>query len=68
METIWLNLGMAAIWWWVGEDHWPVLLPVAIVIFLYSLAHDWHEDAAAYREALDELAALDASDSDVKSS
>lgn len=53
--TIWLNLGMAGVWYLVGEQHWPVLLPVALLVFLYSFAHDWHVDAAAYRDTLAEL-------------
>lgn len=54
MQTIWLNLGMAAVWYFVGEQHWPVLLPLSLVVLAYSFAHDGHEAAAIYREALAE--------------
>jgi len=57
MRTIWLNLGMAGMWWLMGESYWLVLTPLSVVVLLYSFAHDWHEDAGAYREALAELEA-----------
>ena len=59
--TIWLNLGTAALIYLATVVFGPMaewwLAPVSILVLIYSLSHDWHVDAAAYREALAELSA-----------
>ena len=57
--TIWLNFGFAAVLYWLGPVWEWRLAPLAVLVFFYSLAHDYHEDAADYRAALAELAALE---------
>lgn len=54
--TIILNFAMAALWYYGGAVAAPVLLPLSVVVFVYSFAHDWHVDAAAYRAALKDVA------------
>lgn len=56
MSTIVLNLAAAAVWAVVPLPT-PLLIIMSVVVFVYSLAHDWHEDAAAYRDALADRAA-----------
>ena len=36
-------------------QHWMLGLPVAIMVGLWLLGQDWHEDAPAYRAALDAI-------------
>lgn len=52
MRTVWLNFGAAAVWWVFGWDAAAWLVPMSVVVFVYSMSHDWHHDAAAYRAAL----------------
>lgn len=63
MQTIWMNLGMAGAMYLcvvtLGPQWEWYLAPLSVVVLIYSFAHDWHEDAAVYREALAELAELD---------
>lgn len=56
MRTVWLNFGVAFAWWMYGTWATPILIPVSLVVLCYSFAFDWHEDSAAYREALAEIA------------
>lgn len=53
-------MGAAGVWAWLGWGYAPLLIPMSVLVLSYSLAHDWHEDAAAYRTVLDDIAALDA--------
>ena len=57
--TIWLNLGTAAFLYLAVQVFGPLaefwLAPVSILVLIFSFSHDWHVDAAAYREALAEL-------------
>lgn len=55
MRTIWLNFGAAWLWWQFGWGQAAWLVPMSVVLLLYSLTYDWHEDARHYRDALAEL-------------
>lgn len=61
MRTIWLNLGSALLWWYFGWSN-AFWLPLSLVVLVYSFIHDWHVDAANYREALADKDREDESD------
>jgi hypothetical protein len=52
MNTIWLNLAVALLWWYFGWSNALWLAPLSIGVLAYSFVHDWHVDAATYRDAL----------------